>query len=66
MKKKITYYATENRVSEYIERKLDLFDSHEDFLNEVKETILSLEDDVDVNQINFFNKVKEKLEHFVV
>jgi hypothetical protein len=66
MKKKITYYATENRVSDYIERKLDLFDSHEDFLNEVKETILSLEEDVDVNQINFFNKVKEKLEHFVV
>jgi hypothetical protein len=66
MKKKITYYATENRVSDYIERKLDLFDSHEDFLDEVNETILSLEDDVDVNQINFFNKVKEKLEHFVV
>ena len=38
----------------------------ESVLNEVKETILSLEEDVDVNQINFFNKVKEKLEHFVV
>lgn len=59
------FYVTKKQVENYIVKKLDSFESIEDFKQEVAETVESFSDGTDKAQLKFFTRVQESLEHFV-
>jgi hypothetical protein len=63
--KRVTYYATKKRVSEFIESEKNTFKSNEKFLRQIRKVLIDLKkfngEKHNVNQINFFKAVEKYL-----